>query len=134
MLQSEPKIQTTNRELIELQEGVYVSEFSFSLDYVLSKSNGYISNPMLSDDNWYYGVCDNIENLLQVMPELTESDRTFVVLLTQITKADQPDIMGWRWHKWGDYIGNEHPTAEYLYDELVIDLVYVYSIYEKVND
>mgnify|MGYP000984510367 FL=1 len=44
---------------------------------------------------------------------------------------------GWRWHKWGEYLGNGTPTCEHLDDEDEFnDGVYVYHMYivDGVND
>jgi hypothetical protein len=129
MLKSNPMI-TEN----ELQEGVYLSDYSFQL-YALERSKSYIKDPefLTNDAAWYYGVCDGIDNLLEVIPELLSPDREFVVLLHKITKSGQPRYEGWRWHKWGDYIGTQTPTTEYIYDEPEIELVYCYHIYEKIK-
>lgn len=80
-----------------------------------------------------YGVCDNADQLLKHFPELEASDRQFVVTLTEIRKDEQPRNGGWRWHKWGPYIGNHTPEHEYLYDEEDIDVVFVYHIYERLD-
>jgi hypothetical protein len=129
MLKSNPMI-TEN----ELQEGVYLSDYSFQL-HALERSKSYIKDPefLTNDFAWYYGVCDGIDNLLEVIPELLSPDREFVVLLHKITKSGQPRYEGWRWHKWGDYIGTQTPTTEYIYDEPEIELVYCYHIYEKIK-
>jgi hypothetical protein len=129
MLKSNPMI-TEN----ELQEGVYLSDYSFQL-HALERSKSYIKDPefLTNDAAWYYGVCDGIDNLLEVIPELLSPDREFVVLLHKITKSGQPRYEGWRWHKWGDYIGTQTPTTEYIYDEPEIELVYCYHIYEKIK-
>jgi hypothetical protein len=129
MLKSNPIIQER-----ELQEGVYLSDYSFQL-YALERSNSYIKGPQFTtnDAAWYYGVCDGIENLLEVIPELTSKEHEFVVLLHKIAKKDQPNEGGWRWHKWGDYIGTQTPTTEYIYDEPEIEVVYCYHIYEKIK-
>ena len=79
-----------------------------------------------------YGVCDTPEQLLEKCPELEESDRRFVVTVHHLRKEDEPAEGGWRWHKWGPYIGEHEPQCEYLYDEPEIEEVYVYHIYEKV--
>ena len=50
-----------------------------------------------------------------------------------IDRDDQPEFDGWRWDHWGDYIGTQFPTTEYLYDEPEIERVYSYRIYEKIN-
>ena len=147
MLKSNPIIQER-----ELQEGVYLSDYSFQL-HALERSKSYISNYssrshalehsksyirdpefLTNDSAWYYGVCDGIENLLEVIPELLSPDREFVVLLHKITRSGQPRYEGWRWHKWGDYIGTQTPTTEYIYDEPIIDLVYCYHIYETISE
>lgn len=78
-----------------------------------------------------YGVCDSVENLLMKCPELAAlADRRFIVTLTPIRKAEQSPTDGWRWHKWGPYIGNQKPQTEYIYDEPEIEEVFVYHIYE----
>ncbi len=79
-----------------------------------------------------YGVCDSIENLISKCPELVTSERVFVVQLTPVVKSQQSSAGGWRWHKWGEYIGAYEPTTEYLYDEPSIERVYCYQIFEKV--
>ena len=78
-----------------------------------------------------YGVCDSPEQLLEACPELLLPGREFVVTVTPIEKANQPEEGGWRWHKWGPYIGAQTQTCEYLYDEPLIEKVYCYHIYEK---
>lgn len=79
-----------------------------------------------------YGVCDSYEQVLERCPELVESqERQFVITVTAVCKKDQPAEGGWRWHKWGEYIGVHCPTCEYLHDEPVVEQVYVYHIYEK---
>jgi hypothetical protein len=130
MLKSNPIIQER-----ELQEGVYLSYYSFQLHALEGRNSGYSRDPEFpsNDIAWYYGVCDRIDNLLEFIPELTSTEREFVVLLHKITKSDQPNEGGWRWHKWGDYIGTQTPTTEYIYDEPEIEVVYCYHIYEKIK-
>lgn len=78
-----------------------------------------------------YGVCDNVQQLLDLCPEITDNpDREFFISLTPIVRAEQPSEGGWRWHKWGPYIGTHEPQCEYLYDEQGIDRVFVYHVYE----
>lgn len=78
-----------------------------------------------------YGVCDDVANLLAVYPELEAPGREFVVRLTPIVKAKEPANGGWRWHKWGEYIGAQDPQCEYIHDEPVIEKVYCFGIYER---
>ena len=35
---------------------------------------------------------------------------------------------GWRWHKWGEYIGKHNPQYEYLDHESGIDYVLVWKL------
>lgn len=81
-----------------------------------------------SKDN--YGVCDNYQQVLDYYPELNNLNRKFVLSLYKISKKNQPKNGGWRWHKWGKYIGNQNPRQEYIYDEPEIEEVIVYHIYE----
>ena len=80
-----------------------------------------------------YGVCDGWANLRERCPMLMTSARKFCVTLTPVRRnqANANRGGGWRWHKWGDYIGKHTPTTEYLDDEPLIELVYVYHIYEQ---
>lgn len=127
MLISEPEVTTTttilvfgNRPTIEIQTGIYTINHFGSSDFL----PGYIT--------YDYGVCDSAENLLEVMPELEASDQKFVVTLTPIDGTQEPERNGWRWHKWGEYIGNQEPKHEYIYDDVHIGVVYVFHIYKKV--
>lgn len=79
-----------------------------------------------------YGICDNVEQVIEQY-KLNESEKQFTISMTPMRKDEQPADGGWRWHKWGQYIGTQEPTAEYLYDEEKIDLVYVFHIYEWKN-
>lgn len=117
-----------NPETKELQPGVYeIGHFGGS--HMLPMYEQY---PDVSVGP--YGVCDNSKQLLEACPELAETGREFVVTLTRIVKADQPATGGWRWHKWGSYIGTQTPTCEYIYDEPEIEQVFCFHIYEKIED
>lgn len=111
---------------VQLREGVYeIGHFGGS--HFLREYEQYPDLPNVGP----YGVCDSYEQLLAKEPLLLESERKFVVTVSAIRRADQPDWGGWRWHKWGEYIGTQDPQHEYLYHEPHIDLVYCYHIYEK---
>ncbi len=79
-----------------------------------------------------YGVCDSPEQFLAAHRETLQKDvRTFVVGFTHVAK--NPDNKGngggWRWHKWGPYIGTGSPQCEYLDDEPGFDAgVHCYHI------
>lgn len=64
---------------------------------------------------------------------VVDSERRFVVAFTRVRREDQPADGGWRWHKWGQYIGKHEPRCEYLYDEDGIDEVYCFHVYERIR-
>lgn len=112
----------------EIQIGVYqINHFNFNH---LLKRDSLEEYPEFSGWQCSYGVCDNLEQIFKEYPEIQSSIRKFCISLTQISKATQPSEGGWRWHKWGPYIGSQPSECEYLYNEPHIDSVFVYHIYE----
>ena len=93
-------------------------------DYIRENDkNIYMSHP--------YGVCDNWKQIFEKIHKLKyyqESTEKFCIFLCRHRKIDQPDWGGWRWHKWGRYIGEYEPQAEYLYDEPEIDEVFTFHV------
>lgn len=83
-------------------------------------------------DEWVkYGVCDNYEQILEKYKNiLNNPNKNFVIGLSTVERDGQPSDGGWRWHKWGEYIGNQNPEHEYLYDDIHINKVYCFHIYE----
>jgi hypothetical protein len=77
-----------------------------------------------------YGVCDQPMQVIQRWPQIATDERPFILAFDKVRRADQPAEGGWRWHKWGRYIGNREPKHEYLYDEPEIDSVYLFQIYQ----
>ena len=110
----------------ELQTGIYeIGHFGMS-----NWPFGYERGTKLSIAP--YGVCDTVDQILAACPELqADLKRQFVITVTPVVKNEQPSEGGWRWHKWGPYIGTKTPKQEYLIDEEDIDSVLVYHIYEK---
>ncbi len=54
--------------------------------------------------------------------------RKFTVFLTEVRKGHNG---GWRWHKWGPYIGHqERSGCEYLDEEPNIESVFLFNIVE----
>mgnify|MGYP000101825354 CR=1 FL=1 len=52
------------------------------------------------------------------------------VSFVRIRRDEQSSSGGWRWHKWGKYIGKQKPQCEYIYDEPEIEEVYTFSVYQ----
>ena len=80
-------------------------------------------------DMVYFGVCDSIDQVFDRHPDIQESAPRFVVYLQTLRKEEEPRHEGWRWHKWGEYIGTQEPQFEYLFDEPDIEQVYVYEVF-----
>jgi hypothetical protein len=115
-----------NQQSCRIREGVYLITHFGGSDFLPDY------------DSWGdlttgpYGVCDNFEQVLAANPELEDPRRKFVVTLTPVVKASQSPDGGWRWHKWGEYIGTQNRSGcEYLYDEPEIEQVLCFHIYEK---
>ena len=78
-----------------------------------------------------YGVCDSIEQWeAHYKSIIDDPNRKFTVCFTKEEKSKQSPDGGWRWHKWGEYIGVQKITCEYLYDEQRIEAVYCFHIFE----
>lgn len=78
------------------------------------------------------GVADSVEQIKR-HHNIVNDSREFIILVTPIRRDEQPEQGGWRWHKWGAYIGTHKPRCEYLYDEQGIEQVFVYTILERRN-
>jgi hypothetical protein len=122
-----------SRNTEKLETGIYlIGHFSFNHIIIGNKIKDewpeFEDNPEFRE----YGVCDDYKQVLEKYPELISSKRQFVMSVTPINKSKQPADGGWRWHKWGEYIGNQKPTREYLHDEPIIEKVFVYHIYELI--
>lgn len=112
-----------------LAEGVYDVPLNFNHtigDMILDQWSIEFPDESIS----VYGVCDTWQQIIKKWPELLDLDRRFVILVTEMRREDEPPSGGWRWHKWGAYIGDHHPQHEYLYDEKSIESVFVYWIGE----
>jgi len=141
-----------------VQRGLYqISHFSF--DHCLPKTVSF-PRDVERDDGWWlvypdlsevinpgsdlplcefgsFGVCDSVEQFLEhkLGKWIVESEKGYVVSFSKIVKANQPDSGGWRWHKWGEYIGVHEPQCEYIYDEGdEIQEVYCYHVYECLKE
>lgn len=78
---------------------------------------------------WDYGVADNIEQILEYYNNNPMFNGNHVIFIHTIRKNYNG---GWRWHKWGQYIGTQNPKCEYLDDEPEISEVLIYSIYQVI--
>lgn len=83
---------------------------------------------------WTYGVADNLEQIVQFYKD--DRDKYFkgnhVILVFEVHRDTTSPCRGWRWHKWGEYIGTKKPRCEYLNDEPDIDKVLCFSILQVI--
>jgi len=116
---------------IEVETGIYESpSFSFG-NTIQNAKEDYFDFEGFGP----YGVCDNIDQVKDRYSKwLNNPELDFCISFTKVSKSDQPSDGGWRWHKWGEYIGTKDPQHEYLYDEgNHIQEVYVYHIYQLLT-
>lgn len=78
----------------------------------------------------HHGVCDSWEQIIQTWPRLLSDPRPFIIGIAPVYREHQSERQGWRWEKWGKYIGTQRSVADYLYDEPEIDVVHVFHILE----
>lgn len=122
--------------LKRLEKGIYQIG-CFSLDIMLWDGNNFDqSYPTIEGLENCCGVCDSLEQFKKdVVPLLEKHPDPLVVSLTHINKKNQPSKDGWRWRKWGPYIGKGTPTAEYLYDEPGFESgVHVFHVYQLKDE
>lgn len=113
----------------QYSKGIYRHDgYKFNFDnFIESNTNNVIK------DKWGsgLGVCDNYKQILNYCKELIDDpNKKYVIGLSTVEKKNQASEGGWRWHKWGEYIGDKNPQCEYLYDEPEIEKVYCYHIFE----
>lgn len=61
---------------------------------------------------------------------LTERpDAVYFIRFTPIFNHHNGATGGWRWHKWGTYLGKHTPECEYLDEETNIDYVLIWHLY-----
>lgn len=123
------EINGNSTTIIRLEKGIYqIGHFNF--EHVMTQKLDFDKiYPELGGFSCY-GVCDDYKQILEQCEELKNEKRKFVVSVTPVEKSNQSKHGGWRWHKWGPYIGEYKSTCEYLYDEPEIEKIYCYNIYE----
>lgn len=83
-----------------------------------------------NDDPEDFGVCDEPDQVLKRWPQIETDPRPLIILFQEIRRANEPRDGGWRWHKWGRYIGTREPQCEYLAHEPEIEKVYTFHVYQ----
>ena len=88
----------------------------------------------IRENAWDFGVADDIQQVLGYYadrdPEIYKGNH--VIFINTVKRNPNAPCCGWRWHKWGKYIGTQNPQCEYLNDETDIEEVVCFSIYKVV--
>lgn len=107
----------TLKEFLETESLSYSDEYDSMVREWIVLEDG-IKIPFNRDSQ--YGVSDNIEQIKERYKEWLEApDSKWVITVTTVfqDKSKKGEGVGWRWHKWGPYIGTLNPQHEYLDDE-----------------
>jgi hypothetical protein len=130
----ENKIDSDDLVIGKIHDGIYQTGLNFHLHLteLLGRNNviEYQFRTAWTERFVEYGVCDDVVNFLEHYAWIESDPRYFIVSFAPMLKSEQPPDGGWRWHKWGEYIGHYNPTHEYLYDEPDIERVECYHIFE----
>lgn len=118
----------------EIKPGYYEIEH-FAGDMMLWGRNDFDkSYPEFENALAPFGVVDSPQQFIEEFGNFLEKDsRSFTIFLTHVAKNPENAGQGggWRWHKWGPYIGKGKPTTEYLDDEPEFQNgIWVYHIYQ----
>lgn len=125
--------------LYQIKTGIYKGCWSKSdlKDYCGLEVEEYDSflnkNNFNSSFRENFGVADNIEQVLEHYPELLESKDSFIVIFSDVYRKDQPKSYGFRYEKFGEYIGTQDIQHEFIYDDKHIDKVIIYHIFKILN-
>lgn len=115
--QSDPKF---------LQEtGIYQSSFAYNFpedEFEELKNLNWDDRYKIFPDyeKATYGVADSIEQIKEYYKEeIADENKRYCIALTPVWQdsSNKGKGGGWRWHKWGAYIGKLNPQYEYLDDE-----------------
>lgn len=116
-IQSDPKLHE--------ETGIYWSISNFNKNFFEETLNLDFEN-----EYWHvkygdeyvnsYGVADNIEQIKEYYKRQIENkNEKYIISLSPVfqDKENKGKEDGWRWHKWGPYIGELDSKYEYLDDE-----------------
>ncbi len=124
-----------------LETGIYQSSFAFNFpkEEFLELQNLTWEDEYKIFPNYskaVYGVADNVNQIKEYYKEEIEDPKVkYAIGITPVeqNKENAGKGGGWRWHKWGKYIGELNPQYEYLDDEEFGDdfqYVLVFQLYK----
>lgn len=121
-----------DEQLMQYGVGIYQSNFDFNfsneefLEFDIDK--GILNIPFDQSYEVFaptyhkaqYGVADSIEQIKEYFnEEIEDTNKKYFITVTPVyqDKENKGKGGGWRWHKWGEYIGKLDSKCEYLDDE-----------------
>lgn len=116
--------------IVEVLPGVFTGAgFNFYLDLKHAATRYTVADDLDSvvGDSV---VADTVEQVLAHWQDRIQDPQSFYAISgTKVLRDPSLPGQGWRWHKWGAYIGERQPKWEYLNDEPDIPFVLVCNIY-----
>ena len=77
-----------------------------------------------------HGVSDNVAQIKKKFKNALRSDEQYIITVNEIRKSEQSENGGWRWNKWGEYIGTQNSKCEYIADGPEIESVFCFHIHK----
>lgn len=129
---------SNNYHIIEDDKKIDGTKFVIAGDYndhyIIQRYSDYeLKHIPISDwkqyDDLPFGVCDNASQILKYFAPKNDE----IVLMVPVIRDWEPEMGGWRWHKWGSYIGVQNLSHEYIYNDKDIDVVFCFTVYKIVG-
>lgn len=136
MLVSLKRVKKKHRLFERVGKGFYINK-DFSFDkWFLRQYYGYnvedsyvkILSHLKEHGLRSFGVADSIEQVKEYYKELEASPEKFIVIMTPVYRKNESSYGGFRFHKWGRYIGEHALKHEYFYDHKDMDVIYTFRV------
>lgn len=112
-IQSDPKLHEDT--------GIYWALLNFGSNFFEETQDLEYENRFWEDETISsYGVADNIDQIKEYYKhQIADPENKYFISISPVyqEKENAGKGGGWRWHKWGPYIGDLNPQYEYLDDE-----------------
>lgn len=105
-----------------IETGIYRCRFDFNFpSFEFSEEIKINDNSIFPNyDKSTYGVADNLEQVKEYFSyQIADTENKYIISLTPVFqhKENRNKCDGWRWSRWGPYIGKLERQFEYLDDE-----------------
>lgn len=133
MLVSLKRVSKKHRLFNKVEKGFYLNDDFSSEKWFLRQYYGYsvhdsfvkIRSALKEHNVCSFGVADSIEQIQEYYKVLEKTSEKFIVFMTPVYRKNHG---GFRFHKWGKYIGKHDIQSEYLYDQIDMDVVYTFRV------